>query len=425
MINMIRILPFRMVCLGLGALSLAPGQFRAAFNPKVRVAIEHPPGLSLSVEKIVFGPAMGECSDELIQFLISDFVENGVEVIDRQNLDLILSEHDFNFSGYVDQTTAAALGRIIGPSALLSVRVTRCATDQQRLSRTAQRTVGSGDDRRTVKVRIYIARTRAFLRFSVQTVDLHTGRIFAARTINRSPQRSFESEEGYPEYPSEFDVLDAAYAGAVEEIHRMFFPWIETRSLTFFNGKKGQCDLKPAYQALRIGDKERAMELSMANVELCRNDPKVKEKQLSNAYYNAGVMHRMTGDLEPALERFQEAYRLQPKATVIAQAIKESKDAMAAMEAMQRVEESVQMQAEARRDVEALKQHEEHQERRNVVTNSDIIDMVKLQMSQAIIIHRIATSQCEFDLSTEGLASLTQAGVGENVIVAMMDKALQ
>ena len=59
----------------------------------------------------------------------------------------------------------------------------------------------------------------------------------------------------------------------------------------FSNGKKGKCDLKPACQALKIGDTERALELSIANVETCTNDPKVKEKQVSNASYNSGWSH--------------------------------------------------------------------------------------------------------------------------------------
>lgn len=69
-----------------------------------------------------------------------------------------------------------------------------------------------------------------------------------------------------PEYPSEFEVMDLALASAVEETHRMFFPWTEVRELTFFNGKKGQCDLKPAYQALKFGDQERALGLSIASL---------------------------------------------------------------------------------------------------------------------------------------------------------------
>ena len=65
--------------------------------------------------------------------------------------------------------------------------------------------------------------------------------------------------------------MDLALASAVEETHRMFFPWTEVRELTFFNGKKGQCkkgqcDLKPAYQALKFGDQERALGLSIASL---------------------------------------------------------------------------------------------------------------------------------------------------------------
>ena len=34
-------------------------------NPKVTVRMTHPPGLGLTVARVAFGPAKGDCSDEL------------------------------------------------------------------------------------------------------------------------------------------------------------------------------------------------------------------------------------------------------------------------------------------------------------------------------------------------------------------------
>ena len=49
-------------------------------------------------------------------------------------MDLIHADHNFSFSGYLDQTNTAEMGEILGSSMMLVVRVTRCATDWQQKS---------------------------------------------------------------------------------------------------------------------------------------------------------------------------------------------------------------------------------------------------------------------------------------------------
>ena len=103
--------------------------FDALSNPKIYVKLMHPPGLGLKINKVIFNPATGNCSDQIIDAMISDFVSNNVEVIDRNNLQAILAEHNFNFSGYVDKNSAVSIGKIIGPSAMITVKVLRCQTE--------------------------------------------------------------------------------------------------------------------------------------------------------------------------------------------------------------------------------------------------------------------------------------------------------
>ncbi len=113
--------------------SLAHAQLWARLtNPTITVEIQHPPGLNISVERIAFGPARGECSNEIVQRLMDNFVSSGIEVVDRQSTDRLLDEHDFASTGYVDRATAAELGKLLGPSAMIMVEVQRCVTEQSR-----------------------------------------------------------------------------------------------------------------------------------------------------------------------------------------------------------------------------------------------------------------------------------------------------
>ena len=58
----------------------------------------------------------------------------------------------------------------------------------------------------------------------------------------------------------------------------------------------------------------------------------------------------------------------------------------------------------------------------NALTNDDVIAMVKLKLSDAIILQKIKVSKCKFDTTPAALSSLTKAGVKEKIIMAMMEK---
>ena len=408
------------VLLVLVVTSEARGQLRSRLgNPSIFVQIEHPPELPLIAEKIVFGPAVGECSNEVVSALMDHFVDKGLEVIDWENLDLIFADHDFSFSGYVDQRSAAEMGKILGPSTLLVVRVTRCATDWQRFESSVTRKDPKTDEKH--KVTVYHAKTLVLLELSLQTADLTTGRLFDARSIMHSPSLQNQSEDGYPEIPSEFEVQDITFARVVGDVSRMLFPRVEKKSLIFFDNK--QCNLKAAHQALKRGEEERALDLSLENLETCKNNPDPKKKQkkrqkiLANAHYNVGVMHRIRGNLDVALEHLMEAEQLRP-VEIMAEAIADCREAIQARDAMQGIREQTQQAGLKFQERQAA---EEQVGRENTLTNSGVIALVKIGLSEAIILKKIETSMCEFDVSAEALVSLTEAGVGEKVILYMME----
>ena len=375
-------------------------------NPVVNVAIDHPPDMGIQTDRIVFGPATGECSDDIISAAISRFVSNDIEVIDRANLDLLLAEQNFAWGGRVDSATATQLGRILGPSVMLVIRVQRCATEQKRTYDNRK----SGDRAYTV----YFSTTRAYVKASVQTIDLTTGRIFGARNMDHSPERRNRSTEGYPEYPSEYDVLDMAFGLVVGDLHRMFLPWTERTELVYYNDKK--CDLKSAYQALKVGMQDRAYELSMGNLERCKQDPKVKPKTLAHAWYNVGMSHVIRGEHEAAIEAFQQAAMLRP-GTIVSEALADAQRSMELADSIQVLEEQTAIAMQERE----LQETQAQEIRMSaVLTNDDVVAMVEQGLPPAIILKKIETSECDFDVSAEALSALVSAGVGEDVVMAMM-----
>jgi tetratricopeptide (TPR) repeat protein len=395
-------------------LSAASAQlFEHLSNPTISVTLHHPPGLGLKLSKIAFGPTSGRCADQIVDAVIQDFVSQQIEVVDRQHLDAILAEHNLTSSGYVDRASAAAIGRILGPSALVFVKTQRCTTQQDRSSETESRY-----DRQTKKnynVPVYIARTRAFLRASIQTVDLATGRIFAAWALDYSPEQVVKSYDGYPQAPAEFDVLDIAVRTAVTDIHRMFLPWSEPTKLIFYDDK--DCGLKQAFQLLKAGDVEGTFHLSQQNLDTCKSTAQGKNKVLGHANYNLGMSYMMQDDYDNALEYFREAATLH-SGDIVTKAITDCQKAKELLVAMQRIDEKAAFETErARAEGESGAQAETE----GTMTNADVLQMVRSKLSDLIIIHKIKNSKRKFDTSSDALVALTKAGVSDQVIMAMME----
>jgi len=59
-------------------------------------------------------------------------------------------------------------------------------------------------------------------------------------------------------------------------------------------------------------------------------------------------------------------------------------------------------------------------QQKNPLTNADVVKMVKSGMAESAIVTAISASDSQFDLSSTGLQSLSQAGVSSKVIRAML-----
>ncbi len=303
-------------------------------KPRVGVSITHPPSLGLNVKRIAFGAPKGECADELTDKMMETFVNQGIEVMDRQNLDSMLAEHKFNLSGYVDRQTAAELGKILGPTALVFVKVQRCTTEKQSLYRDVRNNNG------TIR-RINISKTQAFFLGTIQTVDLATGSIFAAKTLEYKPHRENEAESGQAEFPSEYDLRDSALKLAAKEAHRMFFPWSERRELIFFNDK--DCNLKLAFQILERGDREGALRQSQENLDNCKASD-AKRNALAHAEYNVGIAHFALNNYDKALQFLSGSANLKG-GDIVAQAIAECRGAQTLASEARKLEERMAVEA--------------------------------------------------------------------------------
>lgn len=384
-------------------------------NPQVSVTLTNPPGFGLKVSKIVFGPPGGRHSNEIVEILLAHFREYRLEALSPAGLSALLAENNARLNdGYIDSPRAAALGKILGPSALLFVKVQRYGTAVDHYGSKGSRY--DRDTKRSYEIQLYNSRTRAALQLSIQTVDLSSGRIFQPRTLDYAPERVATSDEGYPPAPDGQALLDGAVQAMVGEVHRWFFPWKETRMLFFFDDEAG--GLRQAYLAMKAGDLERAFILSEQNLQTCKAMPKVKDKLLAHAHHNLGISYFVRGEPENALAYFREAARLRPGG-IASETLASCERAIALKTAMQQVDERTAVEVEKHQ----MQQLAEAQAAADAaLTNAGVIQMAQQRVPDGVIIAKITRSACKFDTSPSALAALSQAGVSEQVIVAMMEK---
>jgi len=228
-----------------------------------------------------------------------------VEVVNRRQIEALVAEHEFSLSGMVAREDALELGEILGPTALVFVAVRRCTTEQQPLTNHRRNSING-----TVTYE-YISRTTAYFHGSIQVVDLTTAKIHSSRTIEQRVQRENRSSTVRPEFPSRYDILDQALRFATEQVHQLFFPWTEVKTLKFF--KDSRCDLRLAYDLVRGGDIQAARKQSAANAEACRSFEGSKPKLAARARYNLGMTDFLLGNYDAALDSFDAAIRLHPE----------------------------------------------------------------------------------------------------------------
>jgi len=324
------------VALSLAAL-LSPANLHAQFwekltNPKINVPVRHPPGLGLQINRVAFGPAKGEAAEDFIGSLTGRFTDAGIEVIEREQLDVLLGEQDFGLTGRVDSTSAAAMGEILGPAVLIFVDIPRYQVRQKSLRE-------DWKDKNGYVHRNYISRTQAFAKGQVRAVDLATGKIFKATSIKAEPLLENRStDDCCPEFPSEFDLQDVAMNQLVGQAHRLFLPWTEMTDVYFFDDK--DCDLKVAHGFMKSGNVDVALQQSLANLESCEAKQKIKDKTLAHAHHNVGIAHFATGEFDRAVEHLSAAQRIK-SADIHTEAIGECLRAKALADEMQKVEDQM------------------------------------------------------------------------------------
>lgn len=190
--------------------------------PHAKIPITRPADINLSkYKKIVVSRLDGNLGDQFGDLLTSKLFEaNTYEVLDRENLDRVMTEHRFNLSGMVDSSTAVKMGKFLGASALVSgnvnykYKIITSASEGYR-------------DKHGNYHRSFHKEGTATVVANLRVIDLETGKILAVKSITEKESDITSDSNGYPPDPDRDRVVSLATEKVLNQFIIMIAPHVE------------------------------------------------------------------------------------------------------------------------------------------------------------------------------------------------------
>jgi len=314
--------------------------FNRMANPDIQVTLKHPPSMGLKINRIAFLPTKDNNAEDLVSAATMDLSKDGqIEIVDRANLTAILKEQALGAEGYMDTSMIVKLGKLLPATAMVSVKVSNYKATNTPLTNHSSYTDKQGYQHTTYQ---YISKTQVEMTGSFQVTDLTTGKIFAARRFAYTPFMQNVAEKGYPEFPAEQSVREAAIGMARTEISHMFLPWTEAKKLIFFDDK--DYGMKDAFARIKLQDYEGCLARSKDAQEKAKADPAVKPKYLGRVSYNLGISYFILGQEDEAIPYFKAAREFDSSSNIYLESLNECQRSIALRTEMQQVDKRTEDQ---------------------------------------------------------------------------------
>ena len=252
-----------------------------------------------------------DMADEITSVL---FTSGQFEVLDRQNLARIMTEHSLSETGIVDENTAPEIGKVIGTAALVFGRI---QTDQYKED------LKEGEPYKDKKGRTHQINTRTGsyrVSANLQIIDIQTARILAVKSLSaeRTSRKSADNRD-----PDNID-RNALYARCLKDISQKFIRMVapyDVQVRAAFLTDKLLPEVDQAISYFRIGEWEEGMTILRGTINKSGLPLEVQAK----TFYNLGLAETYAGQFDEAIEHLKTALSLNPKSRRIQKAILRAK----------------------------------------------------------------------------------------------------
>ena len=297
--------------------------FLACGTSSVYLTVTRPAEINLSgFSKIAVGDIVNEegqagahasnITDALTAAL---FTSGAYEVLDRENLGALLSEHALGESGLIDESTAAQIGQFIGSAALVFGRI-QADSYSEELTKDDPYKDKEGKSHQT-----HVRRGVYRLAVNMKMIDVQTARILAIKNLSASRRATTRADK---KDPSKIDP-DPLLASCIEDITgqfmRMIAPYEEQVRAAFLTDKQLP-ETDRAVSLFRIGE----WEDGIAILEQATKRTGLPSEIQAKTFYNLGLAKIYVGEFDAAVEQLKTALSLDPTSRRIQQAILQAKE---------------------------------------------------------------------------------------------------
>lgn len=284
----------------------------------LKMHVTRPAEINLkNYNKIAIGDIVGEdgkvsnhsrdIADKITSAL---FESKKFEVLDRQNIDTLLKEHNLSASGLVNEKTAAELGEFIGAAVLVFGRIQTDSYDEE-ITKGTQWTDKKGNSHQT------ITREGQYkLTVHLTVVDMKTAKFLAVKDMPAVNKTSTSADK---ETPEKIDP-DILYTKCLNKITGDFMRMVATYTVevtALFIKDAKLPELDQALTQFGIDEWDKGISLLESATQKSGLEPQIKAK----AFYNLGLAQTYTGRNDEAIENLKQAITLDPKSSKYSNAL--------------------------------------------------------------------------------------------------------
>lgn len=257
------------------------------------------------------GSSAEDLADEIASVL---FASRQFEVLDRQHLARIMTEHALSETGIIDQNSAPEIGKVIGTAALVFGRI---QTDQY------EEDLERGKpykDKQGHSHQIHTRRGTYQVAANLQVIDIQTAQILAAKSLmgEHTARKSADNQE--PENIDRNTLYRRCLKDISQQFMRMVAPYdVQVRAAFLTDKLLPEVDQAISY--FRIGEWEDGVALLEGAARKTGLPAEVQAK----AFYDLGLAETYAGQFDQAIEHLKTALSLNPRSRRIQNAILRAK----------------------------------------------------------------------------------------------------
>jgi tetratricopeptide (TPR) repeat protein len=275
--------------------------FLVSCAKKAIVPITRPAEINLvGIKRIAMGDITGNAGTALSDILTQKLFESGrYEVLDRQNINALMREHNLNLSGAVDEATAVKIGGLLGTSAMIF----GSSNGQYSQKTEIGQRYSCGSKREPSVCQEYKKIGQGRISTTLKVVDLKTGKIVAIK--NFSEQGSDSASENN-EWPPDLDqdvIMGKILNTTAAQFMKMIAPYTDFVSVEFDDDSK-MPEVNAGIESAQKGLWDSASIQFKNAVDRNPSD--------AAAWYNLGLAYMYTYRFDDAIQAFNRSNSIKP-----------------------------------------------------------------------------------------------------------------